>query len=71
VRATTVVSVILSDVRIEVSNPSFDPGVARLRWVASLRSIEAARLASRIAEPTGRPLGRERLFGNDRAVGGR
>lgn len=79
VRATTVISVILSDVRIDVSNAAFDPDVARIRWVASLRSIEAARLASRIAEPTGVLLdassfsGTTELWGgdsDDRLIGG-
>jgi Ca2+-binding RTX toxin-like protein len=79
VRDTTVISVILSEVRIEVSNASFDPGIARIRWVASLRSIEAARLASRIPEPWGVLLdassfsGTTELWGSDsedRLIGG-
>ena len=79
VRASTVISVILSDVRIEVSNASFDPDVDRIRWVARLRSIEAARLATHIAEPAGVLLDASRFSGatelwggddNDRLVGG-
>jgi Ca2+-binding RTX toxin-like protein len=70
VRALGIVSVILSDVRIEVSNPAFDSDVARIRSFARLRSIEAARLATLIAEPAGVLLDASRFSGMTELWGG-